>query len=202
MTTDQGCVVHDTLDLITTDNVIDAEFLLPTEILAGDTVVLTEVSWPAPEQTVWQYDENVTTYQSDGGKEYVVFPAPGEYTITLTVMIGNCLDQVEKKIIVSDASVADPSIENGRLGYHSKSEYLLYPNPNDGRFTLKISLPKALTVRVSVYDPLFNYRYFQQQFSDTQTIEEAMDLTHLKPGVYSLIIETPAEVKIIRFVIR
>lgn len=202
VTGNNGCVVYDTLDLITTDNVIDAEFLLPTEILAGDTVVLTEVSWPAPEQTVWQYDENVTTYQSDGGKEYVVFPAPGEYTITLTVMIGNCLDQVEKKIIVSDASVADPSVENGRLGYHAKSEYLLYPNPNDGRFTLKISLPEVQTVRVSVYDPLFNYRYFQQQFSDTQTIEKAVDLTHLKHGVYALIIETPTEVKIIRFVIR
>ncbi len=202
VTTDKGCVVYDTLDLITTDNVIDAEFLIPTEILAGDTVVLTEVSWPAPEQTVWQYDERVTTYQSDEGKEYIVFPTPGEYTITLTVIIGNCLDQVEKKIIVSDASVTDPSAENGRLGYQSETEYLLYPNPNNGRFTLKISLPETQPVRVSVYDPLFTYRYFQKQFFDTQTIEEAVDLTHLKLGVYALIVETPAEVKIIRFVIR
>ena len=201
VTTPQGCTAYDTLDLVTTENLIDAEFLLPTEIAAGDTVVLTEVSWPAPEQTVWLYDENVTTHQSDGEKEYVVFPESGEYTIKLVVMVGDCTDEVEKKIIVSDRAPA-VSVPNGRLGYLPKNEYLIYPNPSHGKFTLKISTAQAQRVRVSVYDPLFKYRYEQRTFADTQMLEEAIDLTHLKHGVYHLMIETNDEIKILRFVIR
>ena len=202
VTNAKGCLVYDTLELVTTDNLIDAEFLLPTEIVAGDTVVLTEVSWPAPEQTVWLYDEAVTTYQSDGEKKYVIFPEPGEYTIKLVVLVGSCMDEVEKKIIVGEASANDPSVENGRLGYVPKNEYLLYPNPNHGKFTLKVNISEARNLRVSVYDPLFKYRYHQQTFANTSSLEEEMDLTHLKHGVYTLMIETSDEIKIMRFVIR
>ena len=201
VTTPQGCTAYDTLDLVTTENLIDAEFLLPTEIAAGDTVVLTEVSWPAPEQTVWVYDENITTHQSEGEKEYVVFPESGEYTIKLVVMVGDCTDEVEKKIIVSDRDPA-VSVPNGRLGYLPKNEYLIYPNPSYGKFMLKISMSQTQRVRVSVYDPLFKYRYQQQTFTDTQSLEEKIDLTHLKHGVYHLMIETNDEIKIMRFVIR
>ena len=199
--TPQGCTAYDTLDLVTTQNLIDAEFLLPSEIAAGDTVVLTEVSWPAPEQTVWLYDENITTHQSEGEKEYVVFPESGEYTIKLVVMVGDCTDEVEKKIIVSDRAPT-ASVPNGRLGYSPKNEYLIYPNPSHGKFTLKISMSQTQRVRVSVYDPLFKYRYQQQTFTDTQSLEEKIDLTHLKHGVYHLMIETNDEIKILRFVIR
>ena len=201
VTNDRGCAAYDTLELVTTDNLIDAEFLLPTEIAAGDTVVLTEVSWPAPEQTVWLYDENVTTHQSDGEKEYVIFPEPGEYSIKLVVMVGACMDAVEKKIIVSDRAAMAPTT-NGRLGYVPKNEYLIYPNPNHGKFVLKINTSRNQRVRVSVYDPLFKYRYHQQTFADTQSLEEEVDLTHLKHGVYTLMIETADEIKILRFVIR
>ena len=201
VTSIRGCVAYDTLDLVTTDNLIDAEFLLSTEIAAGDTVVLTEVSWPAPEQTVWLYDENVTTHQSDGEKEYVIFPEPGEYSIKLVVMVGACMDVVEKKIIVSDRAAVAPTT-NGRLGYVPKNEYLIYPNPNHGKFTLKVSTSRSQRVRVSVYDPLFKYRYHQQTFADTRSLEEEMDLTQLKHGVYTLMIETADEIKILRFVIR
>ena len=201
VTTPQGCTAYDTLDLVMTENLIDAEFLLPTEIATGDTVVLTEVSWPAPEQTVWLYDENVTTHQSEGEKEYVVFPESGEYTIKLVVMVGDCTDEVEKKIIVSDRAPA-VSVPNGRLGYSPKNEYLIYPNPSHGKFTLNISMSQTQRVRVSVYDPLFKYRYQQQTFSDVRSLEEEMNLTQLKHGVYHLMIETNDEIKIMRFVIR
>ena len=201
VTNSRGCTAFDTLDLVTTDNLIDAEFLLPTEIAAGDTVVLTEVSWPAPEQTVWLYDETVTTHESDGEKEYVIFPEPGEYTVRLIVMVGSCMDEVEKKIIVSERSAVAPT-PNGRLGYTPKNEYLIYPNPNQGKFTLKVSTSHVQRVRVSVYDPLFKYRYHQQTFAKTSSLEEEMDLMHLKHGVYTLMIETADEIKILRFVIR
>ena len=201
VTNSRGCAAYDTLDLVTTDNLIDAEFLLPTEIAAGDTVVLTEVSWPAPDQTTWLYDQNVTTHESDGEKEYVIFSAPGEYSVTLVVMVGACMDRVEKKIIVSERSAA-VSTSNGRLGYVPKNEYLIYPNPSHGTFTLKVNTSRSQRVRVSVYDPLFKYRYHQQTFADTRSLEEAMDLTHLKHGVYTLMIETADEIKLLRFVIR
>ena len=201
VTNERGCSAYDTLELITTENLIDAEFLLPTEIAAGDTVVLTEVSWPAPEQTVWIYDETVTTYRSEGEKEYVIFPASGEYSIKLVVMVGECMDEVEKKIIVSN-TIANKTLENSRLGYTPKNEYLVYPNPNHGKFTLRITTQHDQSIRVSVYDPLFKYRYHQRTFTDGRSIEEAMDLAHLKQGVYSLMIETSDEIKILRFVIR
>ncbi len=201
VTSEQGCVVYDTLDLITTDNVIEGEFLVPTQIIVGDTVVLTEVSWPVPEQAAWTYDKNIISQKSDSEKEFIVFPQAGEYTVTLSVLVGNCRDEVTKKIIVSDATATVP-VENARLGYVAKNEYLLYPNPNSGRFTLKVDMQEAQHIRVSVYDALFKYSYLQQTSSDIKSIEKEINLTHLNHGVYALIIETASEVKILRFVIR
>lgn len=200
VTNEQGCEMWDTLRLITSDNIVDAQFLLPTEIIAGDTVALTEVSWPIPEHAAWSYSENVIKYKSEGEKEYVIFPKSGEYTVSLTVSVGNCTDIIEKKIVVGTVET-EKTTESGRLALTETQEFSLYPNPNNGVFTIKACLNQPQNIQVSVYDPLFKHHYYTRQFSDTDHLEEQMDLSSLKSGTYTLLIKTPAEIKILRFII-
>ncbi|MEX2235487.1 MAG: SprB repeat-containing protein, partial [Cyclobacteriaceae bacterium] len=48
-----GCIVQDTFILETSNDLLKADFLLASEIVTGDTIVMIDISWPLPEQAIW-----------------------------------------------------------------------------------------------------------------------------------------------------
>ena len=72
--------------------------------------------------------------------------------------------------------------------YNEKSEYFnLYPNPNNGRFTVDFtSLADADIFTVTVVDLIGKTVYREELSKDESTRQ--FDLSHLKNGIYVLMI--------------
>jgi hypothetical protein len=89
------------------------------------------------------------------------------------------------------ATTTSPSLDlEVRSSYNENREYFnLYPNPNDGRFS--INFANTLEVEnymVTIVD-LIGETVYQQELSNDETIKQ-FDLSHLKRGTYVLMIST------------
>jgi hypothetical protein len=89
------------------------------------------------------------------------------------------------------ATTTSPSLDlEVRSSYNENREYFnLYPNPNDGRFS--INFANTLEVEnymVTIVD-LIGKTVYQQELSNDETIKQ-FDLSHLKRGTYVLMIST------------
>jgi hypothetical protein len=74
--------------------------------------------------------------------------------------------------------------------YNENREYFnLYPNPNDGRFSINFANTlEAENYMVTIVD-LIGKTVYQQELSNDETIKQ-FDLSHLKRGTYVLMIST------------
>ena len=74
--------------------------------------------------------------------------------------------------------------------YNENREYFnLYPNPNDGRFSINFTtILEAENYNVTIVD-LIGKTVYQQELSNDETIKQ-FDLSHLKSGIYVLIISS------------
>ncbi len=65
----------------------------------------------------------------------------------------------------------------------------LYPNPNDGRFSINFTTAlEAENYTVTIVD-LIGKTVYQQELSNDETIKQ-FDLSHLKRGTYVLMISS------------
>ncbi|MFH1161597.1 MAG: T9SS type A sorting domain-containing protein, partial [bacterium] len=94
------------------------------------------------------------------------------------VIINNCISDTSNHIFV---------VVTGEETY-SKQEVSLYPNPNDGRFTLSLAPAAASDCLLTVYNKLG-----QKIYEAVRTTNEAktvwnLDLRPIPNGLYSLVL--------------
>ncbi|HQM69590.1 MAG TPA: Ig-like domain-containing protein [Bacteroidales bacterium] len=87
-----------------------------------------------------------------------------------------------------NASSVSSTLEVTVVAFNQKGEHFnLYPNPNDGRFTVDFSsLVEAKSFMLTVVDLIGN-TVFQEQISSDEPTRQ-FDLSHLNSGIYILII--------------
>ena len=87
-----------------------------------------------------------------------------------------------------NASAVSAALEVSVVAYNEKSEYFnLYPNPNNGRFTVDFtSLVEADIFTVTIVDLIGNTVYREELSKEESTRQ--FDLSHLNSGVYVLMI--------------
>ncbi len=183
-----GCTSTDTINITYSSDVLQANFLLPTETVVGDTVVAVEVSWPMPETVTWFYDTDSVTYVSSNlNSETLIFPYEGVYTIGMESTLGSCVDYVEKQIFV----YADPDNfgnPNNGLGAEILA-FNIFPNPNDGDFTVSLSLSSVMDVQLRIYhengSPVDS-----RLLSGNDTYQEEYSLQGLSTGIHTILIQT------------
>ena len=87
-----------------------------------------------------------------------------------------------------NASAVSAALDVSVIAYNEKSEYFnLYPNPNDGRFTVDFtSLTDADSFTLTVVD-LIGKTVHREELSKDESTRQ-FDLSHLKNGIYVLMI--------------
>jgi hypothetical protein len=195
-----GCVARDTFFLETSTDLLKANFLVSTQAVAGDTVVIIDVSWPVPESARWTVPAEMTSLQNSGDIIYGQFKNPGYYEVSLTASLGGCRDVMTKGITVNKG---EESLNDGRLG---DPEFIktfeLFPNPNDGMFDVAIEFAEASPVRLTVSNTLNAANVIQIENSGAHAYLIHFDLRPVSSGSYTLRLEYSRGAGFLRFIVR
>lgn len=94
----EGCYAEKTFKLKTSKELLHAQFLLPSFVEYGDTVVFVEVSKPLPDSIQWSFSGEPIILDSPKDSPELYFGKPGSYSIKLTAFLGECTDSIRKTI--------------------------------------------------------------------------------------------------------
>ncbi len=193
-----SCVALDTFRLETSLDLLKAEFLMPSEVFVGDTLVAIDITWPLPERVEWTYPSSFKRLPSDVNEVlYAQLPEAGTFTIGMKSFLAECRDLREKILRVL---VKGSEAEEGRLGFEEFVQtFTLFPNPNDGRFSVKIVLAEKSSVRLRVVRQITGTIYSDQLMSPFKEHLINYDLSDLPTGAYVILLEVNDQQKYIRF---
>jgi hypothetical protein len=194
-----GCKTSDTFILETSLDLLQAEFFMATKAIVGDTLVIADVSWPLPENIVWNYPASMVKIFDNGPVIYGQFNDPGVYEVTLTAALGECRDKMIKSIsILKDADEPD----GGRLGYKEfVINFELYPNPNFGAFDVNVEFSEESPITLSVWSITTSLNMGTWRDSGSSSYQKHVDVRPLGSGTYVLRLDHAKGYKTIRFVV-
>lgn len=146
---DKGCLVQDTIKVIISDDLLDAQFLMMSQAYAGDTVVIIEVSWPVADQYKWEFPESANIIYDHENYKELVFDLPGTYYIELTASLAGCSSIKGKYIEVieaGDENVDPIPAEDPAL----IKSFGVYPNPASREFNVEVKLSEESDIRFEI----------------------------------------------------
>lgn len=196
---DKGCVGQDTFLLETSYDLLQASFMIPEEAVAGDTVVMIDISWPLPQAVEWSYPEAMTEVLNLGDVLFGQFDEAGTYEVALTAHLGECVDQISKFITILET---EEGSEGGRLGYEKfVKTFTLHPNPTTGAFEVEVELLEESTVTLSVWNSPTGILIKQVQRDGKNLYVVPFDLRPLVSGTYLLRLDHARGKEYIRFIV-
>src|SRR5690606_12539118 len=183
----KGCIESDELIINASGDFIDAYFLLTTQAFAGEEVILVNVSNPIAEEVEWTVPEGGEKVYSDKEGLIVYFEQPGSYDINLRSYQGSCYQDYTKKIIVEEATAL---AYTGGSNSHFINEFIVYPNPTDGEFKVKVSLAEEADISIKIIS--LTTSSVMHNRSENSAKEYLLDYNlDLVPGLYIMLLETP-----------
>jgi hypothetical protein len=155
------------------------------------------ISNPAPEKVEWLLPNNVSIVSKDDQQAQVKFTDAGLFIIGMRTMVGACEKTVKQPITIIQAQqFAEPGAANSPF----VKEFRVGPNPSSGQFTVQIGLEEAATIKLRLLDLNTGAVVHQQQQSGSKQYQLPYNLT-LTAGIYSLVLETAKEYRIIKVMI-
>lgn len=196
----KGCIVRDTFELKTASDLLNANFLMASEAMEGDTVVMVDISWPLPEEAVWILPDEMKRLHDYGDILYGQFEKIGKYVVSLAVKLGDCRDEISKSINVI---INRESTEEGRLGNTPfVTLFDLFPNPNEGEFDVAIELINESAIALTAWNTLTAKKITEFRDGGRKSYLVHMDLKPLSAGTYSLRLDHEKGSKYLRFIVR
>ncbi|MCD4834577.1 MAG: T9SS type A sorting domain-containing protein [Bacteroidales bacterium] len=199
VTDENGCQADDSFILSISNDLLEAEFLMPSEANVNDTVVAIDISWPEPENVVWSFSSGIININSEDYLETFTFENPGTYTVSITSYKAMCVDSVSKQIVVlADTS----SMEKSFLGANPLIKYFnVFPNPNDGKFSVQVELEYNTGITVDLFNVQQNRLVFRQKGNGQSYYSMEYGFTNLQQGVYLVILYVENEKRVERIII-
>lgn len=195
----KGCIARDTFLLETSFDLLKASFMMASEAVVGDTVVMIDISWPLPESIAWNFPLAMKEVLNLGDAVFGQFAEAGAYDVGLTAHLGECVDQVTKTItILSD----DGDSSGGKLGYEAfVKHFQLLPNPNDGSFEVGVELAEESAVTLSVWRSENGVLVGKIGDEGADSYKMFFDLRPLSSGLYVLRLDHAKGKEYIRFIV-
>jgi hypothetical protein len=199
ITDSNGCQASDGLQVTVKDIDISSEFVVSSDVFVGDTVVVVNISDPQPESLEWIVNESDSLVVVEKTEHLLRFVCkyPGYYPVGLRTFVDECYEDNMKSVTVHHAD--DRSMEFFAESIIKK--FILYPNPNNGVFTVEVELSKASPIRLRIVDigrgiVLDDARYTGQK---EYTVPYSL---FLASSVYAVLLETSAGYMPIKMVIK
>ena len=132
---------------------------------------------------LWNFGDSSTSNEQNPTH---VFASEGTYTITLTSYNYNCTTSVTSVVVVMQSSVGveETQVEEYKLQ--------IYPNPNDGKFTLQIENCSGCLESIEVLTIINTLGEVTYQKSNIKIASLSVDLTNQPKGIYFVKMILPA----------
>ncbi len=122
-------------------------------------------------------------------------PTAGVYDVTLTVSDGTDSHSITMEDYITVDVCSD--IKNNNF-----NKFSVYPNPNNGIFTVEFGNVLEENVTIKVLNTLGNVVYKAEDVSVQSSFKQTIDLSNLHKGLYFLVIENYQGRTINRIIIR
>lgn len=195
-----GCIGLDTFKLNTSLDLLTAEFIMPSEVMAGDTLVAIDISWPLPDKVEWSHPTSFQILPSDNPDFlFAIVSEPGTFNVGMRSFLAECRDIREKELIVLAGQKENSS---GRLGYKDAlvQQFSVYPNPNDGRFDVNVLLSEKKEIQLRVINFPAGSVEARYDGGSMDLHQVPFDLSNLSQGLYFILLRVGEEQQSIRFV--
>jgi len=178
----------------------NAEFAMSSQIVAGETVLAVDLSYPIPDELEWVVPEEAIVLRMNSDELELVFNQPGEYEVGIEAYRGDCLSTETKKILVLEGDgISDDVLEEET---NKKIEYfVIYPNPSNGKFTVAVSLGIPSDISLKVFGLANNNLIGQEQAFGKDEYEIPMDISGLPSGLYVVVLETQFGISIQKLIL-
>ncbi|MCE2994731.1 MAG: SprB repeat-containing protein [Cyclobacteriaceae bacterium] len=195
-----GCTATDQVKVSKSATAFKANFLGASELIIGDTLLLTEVCFPKPDSVKWTLSSGLTTIGQMEDQPMVKAGKEGEYSIHLVAFYKECTDQMVKKITYFKAE--DKGKVGGRvkLGNQGIKLVTTHPNPTSGLAQIHVELYEAQTVALFLYT-LEGLEIARSTKADRQAYDFEVDISNYPAGVFIAKIATDYQQKDIRIVL-
>ncbi len=193
-----SCVDRDTFELSLSKMSMHPHFLAASDVLTLDSVKFIELSYPNPIHYHWDFKDGTSDTIAD---PIHVFYLEGTYNVMLIAENSECQAEISKPIVVTSTPKWNDGISTDSLKTKPDSpkfiEILntsLFPNPNNGQFTLKVELSHKTNIQIAVFD-LTGRMIYLKDYNNKELINERFNFNSLGQGYYFLSIKTINETK-------
>lgn len=124
-----------------------SDFIINTNMMAKDTFVVVDISNPRPDTIIWKFPASVKVINTNFYAPIIVSNDTGEVNVIMETHFGTCVNNLTKKVkfIKKDTTIS-PTKGNGI------EELNIFPNPNNGEFTVEVKLFKKQRLAIYVFD--------------------------------------------------
>ena len=188
-----GCNKRDSIEIKNSPFALKTDFLIPTQAFVGDTVVALDITVPVPDLVVWFLPSEVQVIKKDRSRCFFVPATEGIKKIGLLAKSGECKNTVFRDIKIFDPANVDQTDSSYHYLDQQITNAIIYPNPNQGVFLLKVNLKNPLPLIVNIYRVQTGELVFGKTLQPTTTDKDAIHNypfnLDLLQGNYTMVLE-------------
>jgi hypothetical protein len=187
ITDSNGCQATDELIITGSNELVSAEMVVASNLFLNDTIMVVNISSPHSEQMEWLVEDLDAVEIVEETEHFlkVVYKELGYYSIGLRSYTGDCYEEIVKSIHVTDPD----GMTSTNFGESIIRKFELYPNMNNGVFTIDVELTKISPIRVRIINLGSGVVFDDRTFRGEQEYSIPYNLS-LTSGVYVVLLET------------
>lgn len=150
ITDSKGCLNTDDISITRNEAEISSSITVASRAPVGERVRIANISYPFPERVEWIIPSQAQVLDENSGFLDLLFNEKKEYTIGMISYVGSC-----EKVSYTTVKIVDKSElkDYQTPGEPYIKQFMVSPNPNNGKFTATIELREIGDVTLSLLTP-------------------------------------------------
>jgi len=176
-----GCLAADEMGVTAKEDLLKADFLMTSKAFVRDTVVMLDISMPAPDEARWSADEKAKIITRTPDRLEAVFLSPGTYSVGLSASLLGCQSSSSQSILIADRPADEP--QGGRRAAE-ENPLSVYPNPSDKILNVDVKLPDASEALIEIFSLSHKGSIMSKTLAGEKEYTLAFDIGNCEPGLY------------------
>ena len=198
MITHEGCLASAEFQVSLSSDILDIDFLASSNVDIQDTLILIDITFPAPDSVNWIVPDGVTILEETNDYAILMFGKTGKIDISMEAFLASCYDIDKKQIEVTDNRTDGAS--GGRiLGNEALViELKAFPNPARNFINASCILADSMPLDYYIIDLSSNKTILSGSLPADDNHEFTLNLSEFTPGLYALVVVVENEPHVLR----
>ena len=179
------------------------QYLSSSDVEIMDSIQFIELSYPNPIHYYWDFNDGTSDTIANPIHLYYL---ENTYYVSLIAENNECSAEIVKPITVTDPAKGPTEIIDKKISADEVISFIqilnakLYPNPNNGMFSVDVELSAVSNSQIGVFD-ITGKMIYLKEYRNQDNIHEKFNLNGLKQGYYIMVIRTLNERKTFKIVV-